>query len=276
MENKREMIHVVYSQAVTKVSTLEQHLRRCCLRHCLAVTTLLLVMPLLLYAEINTGGSLEEQQSLSVPLHKSIVIKLPDPVGRVSVANPDLVDILVINSREIYLVGKQLGTTNAILWDRAKRVQEIIGLQVTHDLDGLKHKLHRFLPGENIQVASSQESIVLSGEVSSPQKMSAALDLAKTYLMDEKRQGGKGGEASQLLNLLQIGGAQQVLLEVKVAEISRSLVRKLDINLVPSQPIPTGAWARSTGAPLFPMRSSIVDLGMCAYPISQVRYGDRR
>jgi pilus assembly protein CpaC len=190
--------------------------------------------PLLLYAEIDPGhsygGSREEQQSLSVPLHKSIVIRLPDPVGRVSVANPELVDILVINSREIYLVGKRLGTTNAILWDRSKRVQEIIGLQVTHDLDGLKQKLHQFLPGENIQVASSQESIVLSGEVSSPQKMSAALDLANTYLMDEKKQGGKGDEDSKLLNLMQIGGAQQVLLEVKVAEISRSLVRRLDIN----------------------------------------------
>jgi pilus assembly protein CpaC len=234
MENKRAMIHVVYHQPVTKVSVLEQHLRSCHFGYCLAAALLLLVAPLLLYAEINPGapygGTLDEQQNLSVPLNKSIVIKLPDPVGRVSVANPELVDILVINSREIYLVGKKLGTTNAILWDRAKRVQEIIGLQVTHDLDGLKQKLHHFLPGEAIQVASSQESIVLSGEVSSPQKMSAALDLAKTYLMDEKKQSGKGSEDSQLLNLLQIGGAQQVLLEVKVAEISRSLVRRLDIN----------------------------------------------
>ncbi|MGD8914883.1 MAG: pilus assembly protein N-terminal domain-containing protein, partial [Candidatus Thiodiazotropha sp.] len=234
MENKREMIHVVNDRPDMQVSVLEQSVSGRELWYCLAATLLLLMTPLLLYAEIDPGhaygGSRGEQQNLSVPLHKSIVIKLPDPVGQVSVANPELVDILVINSREIYLVGKRLGTTNAILWDRAKRVQEIIGLQVTHDLDGLKQKLHQFLPDENIQVASSQESIVLSGEVSSPQKMSAALDLANTYLMDEKKQGDKGDENSKLLNLMQIGGAQQVLLEVKVAEISRSLVRRLDIN----------------------------------------------
>ncbi|MEJ2694280.1 MAG: type II and III secretion system protein family protein [Candidatus Thiodiazotropha sp.] len=201
---------------------------------CLVTGLLLVMLPALLFADAATEytaiGSLEEQQSLSIPLNKSRVIKLPRRLGRVSVANPELVDILVINSYEIYLVGKKLGSTNAILWDKAKRVQAIIGLQVTHDLAGLKQKLHRFLPQENIQVESSQGSIVLSGEVSCPQKMGAALDLAKTFVLREGRQSGKGDESSQVLNLLQIGGAQQVLLEVKVAEISRSLVRRLDID----------------------------------------------
>jgi pilus assembly protein CpaC len=200
---------------------------------CFAAALLLVMMPLALFAEAPAGylylNSLEAQQDLSIPLNKSSVIKMPKPVGRVSVANPELVDILVINSREVYMVGKKLGTTNMIAWDKNKRVLEIIGLQVTHDLAALKQKLHRFLPGEEIEVESSQESIVLSGEVSSPQKMSAALDLAKTFV-GEQRQGGKGNNGSQVLNLLQIGGAQQVLLEVKVAEISRSLVRKLDID----------------------------------------------
>jgi pilus assembly protein CpaC len=192
------------------------------------------MLPFVLFAETPakylTLNSLEEQQNMNIPLNQSSVIKVTKPVGRVSVANPELVDILVINSHEIYMVGKRLGTTNAIVWDRKKRVQEIIGLQVTHDLAGLKQKLHRFLPGEEIQVESSQQSIVLSGEVSTPQKMSAALDLAKTYVKNEQSQSGNGKNGSQVLNLLQIGGAQQVLLEVKVAEISRSLVRKLDID----------------------------------------------
>jgi pilus assembly protein CpaC len=228
---------IFFRKGIT-VSTLHRSVSVRQIRFFLVFVLLLSMLPLLLsaegYAESYSGhpklASHEEQQILAVPLHKSIVIKLPKPVGRVSVANPELVDMLVINSQEIYLVGKRLGTTNAILWDRAKRVQQIIGLQVTHDLDSLKQKLHHYLPKEKIQVSSSQESIVLSGEVSSPQKMSAALDLAKTYLMDEKRKSGKGDENPRLLNLLQIGGAQQVLLEVKVAEISRSLVRRLDIN----------------------------------------------
>jgi pilus assembly protein CpaC len=234
MDNKRCIPHVAIRRPDAKVSVFDNRAVGNCLLFCLVTGLLLVMLPALLFADAATEytaiGSLEEQQSLSIPLNKSRVIKLPRRLGRVSVANPELVDILVINSYEIYLVGKKLGSTNAILWDKAKRVQAIIGLQVTHDLAGLKQKLHRFLPQENIQVESSQGSIVLSGEVSCPQKMGAALDLAKTFVLREGRQSGKGDESSQVLNLLQIGGAQQVLLEVKVAEISRSLVRRLDID----------------------------------------------
>ncbi len=234
MDNHTEIKHKTYRRAgkQSKISKAETSMYRGLLLFWIVIV-LLSWTPLVLFAESFSehpyGVMAQERQSVNVPLHKSIVLKLPKSVGQVSVANPELVDMLVINSHEIYLVGKRLGTTNAIVWDRQKRVQEIIGLQVTHDLAGLKQKLHHFLPEENIQVASSQESIVLSGEVSCPQKMSAALDLAKTYLMDEQNNGQKD-KSEQLLNLLQIGGAQQVLLEVKVAEISRSLVRRLDID----------------------------------------------
>ncbi len=234
MDSQFNLNQRAFRPAATQALTYEQTRSGHCLWFCFLTAALLVAIPCMLNAESYTRHayvqSHEAQQSVNVPLHKSTVIRLPFPVGRVSVANPEMVDILVINSKEIYLVGRELGSTNAILWDRAKRIKEILGLQVTHDLDGLKQKLHRFLPGESIQVASSQESIVLSGEVSSPQKMSAALDLASTYLTDEKRRGGKDERSTQLLNLMQIGGAQQVLLEVKVAEISRSLVRRLDIN----------------------------------------------
>ncbi|MEJ2424360.1 MAG: hypothetical protein P8101_07825 [Candidatus Thiodiazotropha sp.] len=197
MDNKRCMTSVALRHADAKVSVLDSSRVGPWLFLCLVTGLLLAMMPRLLFAdtatEYSSVGSLDEQQSLSIPLNKSRVIKLPRSLGRVSV-----------------------------------RVQAIIGLQVTHDLAGLKQKLHRFLPDEKIEVTSSQGSIVLSGEVSGPQKMGAALDLAKTYAM--KQAGAKGKDDSQILNLLQIGGAQQVMLEVKVAEISRSLVRKLDIN----------------------------------------------
>jgi pilus assembly protein CpaC len=232
MDNKRCMTSVALRHADAKVSVLDSSRVGPWLFLCLVTGLLLAMMPRLLFAdtatEYSSVGSLDEQQSLSIPLNKSRVIKLPRSLGRVSVANPELVDILVINAYEIYLVGKKLGSTNAIIWDKRKRVQAIIGLQVTHDLAGLKQKLHRFLPDEKIEVTSSQGSIVLSGEVSGPQKMGAALDLAKTYAM--KQAGAKGKDDSQILNLLQIGGAQQVMLEVKVAEISHSLVRRLDID----------------------------------------------
>lgn len=167
--------------------------------------------------------------SVSVPLNQSRVVHLESPVARVSVANPEVADILVLNPKELYVVGKNLGSTNVVIWDRAKRVQQIIGVDVTHDLENLKRKLYQYLPGEKIGVESAQESIVLSGEVSSAQKMDAAMNIARTFVVGKKND-DEQKKALKVLNLMQVGGAQQVMLEVTVAEIARTLTRRLDID----------------------------------------------
>ena len=139
-------------------------------------------------------GVSAEGPPITVPLNKSRIVNLDKPATRVSVANPEIADILVLNARELYVVGKQLGTTNVVVWDRKKRVQRILGVEVTHDLSALKEKLHRYLPGERIGVESAQDTIVLSGEVSSTQKMDAALGLARTFVAGPRiRQMKKSG-----------------------------------------------------------------------------------
>jgi pilus assembly protein CpaC len=170
--------------------------------------------------EPRSRTPLRDQNVVQVPKDKSRIIDLPYPVARVSVANPGIADILVVSPRQIYIVGKQFGTTNMTLWDDNDRVKNMLGLEVTHDLQTLKQKMFRFLPGESIGIESSQGAIVLSGEVSSTDKLDAALRLAETHA---------AGEAN-VLNLLQVGGAQQVLLEVKIAEIARSFLKRLDVR----------------------------------------------
>ncbi|KAA6184698.1 type II and III secretion system protein family protein [Thiohalocapsa marina] len=184
-----------------------------------------MVLSTLLWAggPASLSGPAGNQQGVSVPVNQSRVIDLPSPVARVSVANPAIADILIINPRQIYINGKQLGTTNMIFWDQDDRVQRQVGLQVTHDLQGLKEKLHRFMPGDRVRVESAQGAIVLSGEVSSPAKIDAAMSLAQSFA---------GTEKAGVINLLQVGGAQQVLLEVKVAEVQRSMAKDLDIDFL--------------------------------------------
>jgi len=163
-----------------------------------------------------------DQGTIQVPLDKSRVIDLSQPAARISIANPAIADILAINERQIYINGKELGTTNMILWDDADRVQRQIGLEVTHDLQTLKEKLHQFLPRERIEVASAKGAIVLSGEVSSPTRLDAAMRLAQSFA------GGAGG----VINLLQVGGAQQVLLEVRVAEVQRNFAKQIGVDFL--------------------------------------------
>lgn len=163
---------------------------------------------------------------VKVALNKSHVLEFPERIKRVSIGNPKIADIVVVRSRQIYVVGQSLGSTNVVLWGENNQVQGTLNVEVTRDLEVLKANLHDLLPNESIQVRSSYGTIVLSGQVSNASDMDAALRLAKSY------QTSLSGEddASEVLNLMQVGGAQQVMLDVKVAEVSRTLVKRLNID----------------------------------------------
>jgi pilus assembly protein CpaC len=142
------------------------------------------------------------------------------------------------------VLGKDLGTTNVILWDRNDQLIGTVDVEVTHDLESLKSKLHQLLPKDEILVYSSQRNIVLAGRVSSITSMNAALMIAEGYLAQigtavdsiqfEQDDGSSKRDdkaAGNIVNLMQIGGGQQVMLEVKVAEIARKELRSIEAKM---------------------------------------------
>jgi len=183
----------------------------------------------------------ERDTSLTVPIYKSRVVTLSTPAKRVSIGNPDIADVLIIGSGELYILGKDLGATNVLLWDRNDQLIAAIAVSVTHDLDTLRKLIASTLPGEKIQVASGQRNLVLSGQVTSVIKMDAALQMARGSLQQAatakekimfKEEGGTGGgedkKAGEVINLMTVGGAQEVMLQVKVAEVQRSAMKSLN------------------------------------------------
>jgi pilus assembly protein CpaC len=182
--------------------------------------------------------------SYQVPLYKSTIIPMDRNAVRVSVGNPGVADILVIRSRELYVVGKALGSTNVVVWDDSGRAYNSLDIEVTHDLDTLKAKLYDLLPGEQINASSAQEQLILSGQVSSAARVSAAMDLAKGFLPDciaassdapgAQKSAGRADQSCKkggVLNLMQVGGAQQVMLKVTIAEMASSVVKRLESSL---------------------------------------------
>lgn len=179
-------------------------------------------------------------EALTVPLFKSRVVRLDEPAARVSVGNPDIADILILRSTQLYVLGKDLGTTNVLLWDRSDHLIGTVAVEVTHDLESLKSKLNELLPGEAIKVYSSQRSIVLAGTVSSIVAMNTAVKVSDGYLAQvgtatkdtefKQESSSKRDDKAvgQVINLLEVSGAQQVMLSVKVAEIQRTELRRLD------------------------------------------------
>lgn len=166
---------------------------------------------------------------VEVALNKSTVLQLNTPVKKISIANPAIADILVLRAGQIYILGKGLGSTNVLLWDKHDGVISNLNVEVTHDLAGLKAKLFELMPDEEVDVSTSQKSIILSGLVSSVTKMDAVIRIAESFTGANRAK--KGGESTGgIINLMQVGGAQQVMLEVKVSEVSRSVLDQFGIK----------------------------------------------
>jgi pilus assembly protein CpaC len=157
-------------------------------------------------------------QKLNLVVGKSLVIDTPVAVKRVSIAEPAIADTVVISPRQIYLTGKAVGATNMTLWGPDDRVFTIFDVAVSPDLSLLKETLQEILPRENIKVIAAQDSITLSGEVSSTAILSQALAVTEAFA------------PKKVVNLTQVAGEHQVMLEVRVAEMTRSLARRLGIN----------------------------------------------
>ncbi len=206
---------------------------------------------LILVAGLNPAGAQNQltrlgggaENSMAVPLYKSRVVGLNSPATRVSVGNPDVADILILQSTELYVLGKDLGTTNILLWDRGDNLIGTLNVEVTHDLQSLKEKLFRLLPKEKIEVYSAQRNIVLAGRVSNIVNMNAALRVAEGYFTQiaaavetqtfELAAGTSGRQdksVGEVINLMSVGGVHQVMLEVKVAEIQRTELKRLDVR----------------------------------------------
>lgn len=167
-------------------------------------------------------------QQLSVPLYKSKVVQVNGAVNKISVGNKEVADILVMRKQQIYVLGKGIGTTNVLLWDKNNNLTASIDVEVTPDVNSLKEKLYQMAPNERILVNSSQGSILLSGEVSNSGTMDMAVRLADSFLQKPSQEGAS--QRGEVVNLLKVGGSQQVMLKVTVAEMSRSVMKRLGLK----------------------------------------------
>ncbi|MCG9680791.1 type II and III secretion system protein family protein [Vibrio sp. Isolate23] len=196
---------------------------------------LIILISLLCFSAAGTHAATQSSKAVLVPHHKSTHVTLAGKAKRVSLGDPEVLDIVMLKSDEVFLIGKKLGSTNLMAWDSRGRLIESINIEVTHDLNSLKAKLFEFLPDEEIKVHSAQNRLILSGQISNQAAMNIALRVAETYAAGEEVDKqtvslSKQVDKTGVINLMTIGGAQQVMLEVTVAEVQRSLVRKFDAN----------------------------------------------
>jgi pilus assembly protein CpaC len=164
-------------------------------------------------------------EKLALTTGQSVILESQSLIKRITVAAPATVDAVVLTPRQVYLTGKAPGLTTVTLWTEGDRISAVFDAEVLPDVARLKGKLYEAFPKEkDIRVNATHESLTLAGSVSSASAMSQVLALAQAYAPLDKD--GK----QKIINLLEVGGVHQVMLEVRVAEVQRSLARRLGFN----------------------------------------------
>ncbi len=171
----------------------------------------------------------DETSAVRLLVGRSTIIDVGSAIQRVSLTSADIADAVVTSANQLLVNGKMPGTISMYVWERAGglRRYEIV---VQRDLAHLNDQMKQLFPGETIDAQSSGKGIVLSGLVSSKDVFDKASNVAAGYV-------DKAGEIVNLLRMQEGQGSNQVLLRVRFAEVSRSALTELGVNLFTS---PTG------------------------------------
>lgn len=155
---------------------------------------------------------------LRVMVGKSLLINTTERLKRISVTDPSIADAIVVTPTQILVHGRAAGEVSLLIWDELERSRSF-DLRVDVDVSAAAEEEKRVFPDEQINVTPSRSAIVLSGHVSTEDIAKRAGMIAEAY-------------SKNVVNVLTFGpvGAQEVLLEVKFAEVDRSAVTQLGAN----------------------------------------------
>jgi pilus assembly protein CpaC len=155
---------------------------------------------------------------LDVPVNKSQVIRADRPYAKALIGSPDIADVLPLSNTSLYVLGKKAGTTSLTLYDRSNRLIAVVDVVVGPDVMTLKRQLSDLMPANVISARMANDSIVLEGTVPSSVDADKAVQIAETYA------------PGKVVNLLSLGSAQQVMLEVRFSEMKRSALKQIGVN----------------------------------------------
>jgi len=156
---------------------------------------------------------------LRVMVGKSLLINTTDKLKRVSVTDPEIADALVVTPKQVLVHGRSPGEVSLLIWDEFERSRSF-DLRVDVDVTAAREEIKRIFPDEQIDISPSRSAIVLSGHVTTEDVQKHAGMVAAAY-------------SKNVINVLTFGpvGAQEVLLEVKFAEVDRTAVTQLGVNI---------------------------------------------
>jgi pilus assembly protein CpaC len=173
-------------------------------------------------AESVDGQVLPAEDVVRVARGQSALLLQPTPVARVSIGDPRIADAVVVSPREVLVNGIALGTTTLIIWDQ-QNLRRVYTVEVSVDAAALQRTIQALFPGEQVRVTASGATVIVSGTVTDTRVARQVLALAQAT-------------GAEVIDNLTAPPAQQVLLQVRVAEVSRSAIRELSTQLAALNP----------------------------------------
>lgn len=182
-------------------------------------------------------NSRDDRGELSLSVGKSQIITSRSELDQVVIGSPEIADIKLLSSTQVLILGIKPGHTNLVFRDKRKSLVAVIDVVVGYDIEQIKRKVWELMPEEEgIEVRASNSKVLLGGQVSSLLAMEQVMSVARSYVPEKN-----------IVNMMQVGGGHQVMLEVRIAEISRRTLRDLGVESSFSEGNLTTSYLGATG-----------------------------
>ena len=191
----------------------------------LGLMVALLLTWVLLPAQIEAQSEEGEVSVINVAAGNSHVLTHPVNLERVFITDPDVADAIAVTAREVVIMGLSRGTTTLLFWD-SQGQRHTYSVRVTADVESIQSELERMFPANGVAVSAVGNSVILTGEVSDPRSAARAVSLASAL-----------SNGAEILNYISTPDPGQVMLQVRVAEVSRTAIERLGINLMRLDPL---------------------------------------
>jgi pilus assembly protein CpaC len=169
-------------------------------------------------AQPDSGAAPPPANQLHVLANQSVLLASPFDIKRVSIARPETADIMVVSPRQMMVIGKTFGTTTLVYWSQeevANSVEVIVGI----NLDLVREDLRKIAPDQTFEVTAAGDTLILTGTVGD--------NVVQTRLLE-----GARAHVKNVVNLLRVQKLEQVLLQVRVSEVDRTMAKELGFNFL--------------------------------------------
>lgn len=195
------------------------------------------------FIKISETESIPVRKNIKLGLGKSVLIEFPRDVRDVMVSNPSAVDAVVLSSNRVFLLARKVGEANAFFFEANGDQAATFEIYIERETAGLENLLNRLINGSSIKVEMLNQTVVLTGSVKNPTDATRASSIAKQFatveydLTSKEQTDGATigkfakGDGETVINMLVVEAEEQVMLKVTVAEVQRSLLKQMGVNL---------------------------------------------